>query len=334
MEVTLKIRGIYTTALTKFFLDNGVTIVEPSRPIMDRFGNYSKFEFGKPIGVEIKDMEGGQGIVLTGDSEQLTHLTELIREAFFDAICRKRGKDHPNCVEIEFPYLTKSDLDESRNWVVPTILNHHRLRLIDSDYVDDVETQDLLIHPNRRESISQNVAKRLIWNRLKKGKKIDIDHVKSNGQVISLSAGEIIGLNPEQGKLTLKRITFKGRAKYDGLNLPKKEGDYAISELREGNWFYRHAYFHRGGRLIGEYYNINTLIELYPDKIRYVDLEIDVVRWPDGRVAIIDEEHLNRQFELGYLSQGLKETALKTAYELKRLLSSRLSPAHCHADTP
>lgn len=321
MEVTLKLRGIYSTALTMFFLENGLTIVEPSRPIMERFKNDGKFEFDKPIGVEIKDMKDGQGIVLAGNPEQLTHVTELIRQTFFDAICRKGGNGLPNLIQFEFPYMTKSSLDEFRDRIVTTVLGHHRLRLIDSDYVDDVETQELLIHPDRRESISRNLAKRLIWDRLKKGKKIGIDHVKSDGQVISLTPGEIIGLNPEQGKLTLKRIMFKGRTQYDGLNLPKKEGDYAISELREGNWFYKHAYFRRDGRLIGEYYNINTLIEFYPDKIRYVDLEIDVVRWADGQVAIIDEEDLNRYSELGYLSQNLKDTALKTAYELKRLLS-------------
>ncbi|MCP4114116.1 MAG: DUF402 domain-containing protein [Desulfobacteraceae bacterium] len=321
MEVTLKLRGIYSTALTKFFLENGLTIVEPSRPIMERFGNHGKFEFDKPVGVEITDMEDGQGIVLSGNPEPLAHVAELIRQAFFEAICRKGGRAFPNLIEFEFPYLTKSKLDEFRNRVVATLPDHHRLRLIDSDYVDDVETQTLLNHPDRRESISRNAAGRLIWDRLKKGKKIGIDHVKSNGRVISLSPGKIIGMNPEQGKLKLKRITSKGGTAYDGLNLPKKEGDYVISELREGNWFYKHAYFRRDGRLIGEYYNVNTLIELYPDKTRYVDLEIDVVRWPDGKVAVIDEEDLNRYFESGYLSWKLKDTALKTAYKLKRLLS-------------
>jgi len=31
MEIGLKIRGIYATALTKFFLDHNLAIVQPSR---------------------------------------------------------------------------------------------------------------------------------------------------------------------------------------------------------------------------------------------------------------------------------------------------------------
>jgi len=31
-------------------------------------------------------------------------------------------------------------------------------------------------------------------------------------------------------------------------------------------------------------------VEFYPDKIRYIDLEIDVVRWPDGKGRVIEED--------------------------------------------
>jgi len=35
MEIGLKIRGIYATALTKFFLDHNLAIVQPSRTLKD-----------------------------------------------------------------------------------------------------------------------------------------------------------------------------------------------------------------------------------------------------------------------------------------------------------
>ncbi len=319
MAITLKIRGIYSTALTKFFIDNGLTIVSPSKAIVERFRNYKKFEIQKPIGVEIKDIDGGQRIFLIGEPDQLDVVVELIKEAFFDVICRKGGDAQLGATEVEFPYLAKSDLDDLRNRVIPTVFNHHRLRIIDSEYVDSVEKKELLNHPEKRKIVSQNLEKRLIWETYKKGKKISIEHVKLNGRVISLSEGKIIEINPEERKLTLKRTKFTGRTKYDGLNLPKKNGDYAITEVKEGDWFYGHTYFRYDGQLIGKYYNINTLVEFYPDKIRYVDLEIDVVKWPDGKVEIIDEEILNRQFESGYLSEALKQKAKKTAHELKSI---------------
>jgi len=37
MEMTLKIRGIYATALTKFFVDHGRNIVSPSPVIAGKF---------------------------------------------------------------------------------------------------------------------------------------------------------------------------------------------------------------------------------------------------------------------------------------------------------
>lgn len=317
MGITLRIRGIYATALTRFLIDNGFSIVCPSRAIMERFGKHEKFEFHEPVDVEIKDMEGGQGILLAGKPNRTGPVVALLRNTLFDAIFRKAGNDQWGATEIEFPFLAKSSLDEVRQRVIPTLWHHHRLRLIDSDYVDAVEMEDLAAHPEMRKTLSRNLEKGLIWDTYQEGKAIGIDHVKLNGQAIALSKGEIIATNPEEKRLTLKRIGFKGGTEYDGLSLPQKKGDYAITKAKEGDWFYSHTYYRRNGQLIGTYYNINTLVEFYPDKIRYVDLEIDVVKWPNGKAKIIDEEKLNRQFESGYLSEGLKAKAKKTALALK-----------------
>jgi predicted RNA-binding protein associated with RNAse of E/G family len=97
------------------------------------------------------------------------------------------------------------------------------------------------------------------------------------------------------------------------LGIDKREGDYAVSEVQEGLWYYRHTYFRKDGTLIGRYVNINTPVEFYPDRIRYVDLEIDVVQMPDGQVIVTDEEDLEKQFEAGTLGKELKERAKKEA---------------------
>lgn len=320
MDVALKIRGIYTTALTKFFVDKGATIVSPSLAILIRFGDGTGIEPHRPSDLTIDDLENQQGILLQGYLEPLDHILKLIREAFMDAICRKRVSDvHHGLAEVEFPYLAKSQLDELRSCVVPTLFHHHRLRIIASDVVDLTEAKQLAYHPEKREVLSQDMEKTLIWDTYRVGKELGIDHVKLDGRIISLSEGEILHMDKEQGKLTLRRAKFKGRFRYDGLNIPKEEGDYAISTVKQGDWFYEHSYFRRGGQPIGTYYNINTLVEFYPDKIRYVDLEIDVVRWPDGKAQIIDEEGLRRHWEAGFLSKTLKERAVQTARELEAM---------------
>jgi hypothetical protein len=318
MDIHLKIRGIYTTALTRFFLDEGLTIVSPSEVIQRRFGNSRRIDPDRPMDVSIDDLYNAQGILLEGHPEPLGTVIQILKDAFKDAIFRNRADDvHHAFVEVEFPYLAKSQLDALRACVVPTIFNHHRLRIIASEYVNLIEKKELAHHPEKREKVSQNMEKRLIWDGYRVGRELGIDHVKLNGRLISLSEGEILEIDPGEKRLSLKRWKFKGRGKYDGLNIPKEAGDYAITQVKEEDWFYVHNYFRRDGRLIGTYYNINTLIEFYPDRIRYVDLEIDVVRWPNGKTQIIDQESLHRHLEGGYLSQALKERAEKTANEVK-----------------
>jgi len=272
--------------------------------------------------MEIRDLDDQQGILLRGEPNQLNSVLRLIRENFFDAICRERKYGDVDFVEIEFPYLAKSALDELRNRVMPTIPNHHRLRIIASEYVDLIEKRQLSGHPQKREIVGENLEKGLVWGKFEKGKEMAIEHVKLNGKVIFLSEGEIIDFDPVERKLSFKRTRYKGGDKYDGLKLPKEAGDYAVTEAKEGEWFYRHSYYHKDGRLIGEYYNINTPIEFYPDRIRYIDLEADVIRWPDGKVEIIEEELLDQQSKLGYLSDELVEKAKKVAEELKEKLSN------------
>jgi protein associated with RNAse G/E len=159
------------------------------------------------------------------------------------------------------------------------------------------------------------MEKSLIWDRFQEGKEIRIEHVKLDGQVIFLSEGVVLEKDFGRKTLVLKRSRFKGRTKYDGLGIEKREGDYAVSEVQEGLWYYTHTYFRDDGRLIGRYININTPVEFYPDRIRYVDLEIDVVQMSDGQVFVTDEEDLEGQWKAGYLSKELMETAKKAAFQ-------------------
>ncbi len=318
MDIHLKIRGIYTTALTKFFLEKGLTIVSPSEVIQSRFEDDTKIDPNRPMDASIEDLNSGQGILLEGYPEPLDTVVQLITVTFEDAICRKRATDaHHAVIELEFPYLSKSRLDELRGRVVPTLSNHHRLRIIASEYVDLMEKKELESHPEKRETLSKYVEERLIWEAYSVGKELQIDHVKLDGRVISLSEGELLQIDPGEKRLILQRKRFKGRGKYDGLNIHKEVGDYAITQVKQGDWFYVHNYFRRDGQLIGTYYNINTLVEFYPDRLRYVDLEIDVVCWPDGKIRIIDKEGLNRHWEAGYVSKTLKQRAEAAANEVK-----------------
>ena len=244
-----------------------------------------------------------------------------VRDGFFDAVPRRKGKA---TLEIEFPFASKSLLDEIRSRVVPTLPLHHRLKIVDSDKVDEAEEKTLCRHPEGRMSLGRSMERKLIWSRFNVAREMAIEHVKPEGRVLNLSEGEIVKTDFKTKTMVLRRFRFKGRGSYDGLGIPKEQGDYAISEVREGDWHYRHTYFRAGGEIIGTYYNINTPVELYPDRIRYVDLEVDVVCFPDGTTRIVDEGELAKRFEEGTLSAEMRDKALGEARRLSAVLQSVL----------
>ncbi len=316
-RVVLKIRGIYATALTRFFLDRGFKVSLPSGPIAERFRGSAGFDLFQAPDVEILDLDSKQGILVTGPEEILEVLLIHLRDSFLDTVTRRKGKD---VLEVEFPSVSKSRLDEFRRTVLPTLRLHHRLKIIASVQVDLAEEETLSHHPAMRESLSRDMERELIWNGYEPGRELAIEHVKPDGKVVHLSEGEVVEADFKRRRVVLKRFKFKSGAKYDGLGIPKLEGDYALSEIREGDWHCRHTYFRIDGERIGSYYNINTPVELYPDRIRYVDLEIDVVRFADGRVIIVDEEELDNQFDAGRLGSGLREKSRTEAYALRESL--------------
>ena len=126
----------------------------------------------------------------------------------------------------------------------------------------------------------------------------------------------------ENALLRLRRQSKIFRAgAYNSLGVAKEEGDYAITEGREQNWVLSHVYYSKEGKPKGAFFNINTPLELYPGKIRYIDLHIDVVRWPDGRCQIVDKEKLEACVKRGHLSQWLADKAMSIAEELLKKLS-------------
>jgi hypothetical protein len=121
------------------------------------------------------------------------------------------------------------------------------------------------------------------------------------------------------GVLTISR-TFSPGGRYDSLGDDKLAGDTGIIEVVDRGWVLRRAYFRADGQLIGELYNVQTPVELRPGVVRYTDLEVDVLRRPDGSVEIVDEEDLARAVAIGGIATELADTARAIAVRLAELL--------------
>jgi hypothetical protein len=310
----VKIRGIYTTALTKLLIESRCSIVYPSREVLSRFGVKGS---GSPTtDVAITDRPDGQGVILEGDPERAVQVMEALRTVLLDVVFRRltppENKDTVT-YDVEFPYLSKVSLDRIRGEVVPTLDGHHRFRIICSEYVDLIE-REMEKYPFKMAKMEEAVRERLILDALEEGKVLRIEHVKPEGNVIQLRGGGITSLSADKREMLIRRDLSGGR--YDGLGLIIEEGDYAITHVKEGDWLVKHSYYSAEGGLRGEYWNINTPVEFYPDRIRYIDLHVDVVLRRGGSPEIIDRDQLDRLADEGSVNEELARKALRIAEAL------------------
>jgi hypothetical protein len=121
------------------------------------------------------------------------------------------------------------------------------------------------------------------------------------------------------GVLVLRR-TFSPGGTYDSIGAPKRAGDHGTVEVAEGGRVLRRAYYRADGELIGELYNIQTPARLRRGEVSYVDLEVDVARWPDGRVEVVDLHDLSRAESAGHIKPGEADQARKIAERLATIL--------------
>ena len=310
-RLKVKIRGIYTTALTRLFLDSNCSIVYPSREISLRLG--IKGSESSTVDVSITDRPDRQGVILEGDPEQTAVVVRALSNVLPDVVLRRvtapENKDKA-IYDVEFPLLSKLSLDRLRGEVLPTMEGHHRFRIIASDYVGLVE-REVEKYPHKKREMEEAMRKRLILDALEPGKDLEIEHVKPEGKVILLRGGRIASLSEDKREMLIRRSLRRG--KYDGLGLIIEQGDYALTRVTEGDWVVKHSYFSAVGVLRGEYWNINTPVEFYPDRIRYIDLHVDVVAKGGGSPELIDKDQLDHLVEARYITAEVAHRALQTA---------------------
>ncbi|MFZ2446165.1 MAG: DUF402 domain-containing protein [Syntrophobacteraceae bacterium] len=317
MAPRLKIRGIYSTALTKLALDSGFEVIDPSLKIKERF----PLEFAAGAhDVLIQDRDDLQGIELKGEADRLTEVLAGLQAALLDIVIVGFGptdEDGPLAVaRIELPGASKEKLDETRASVVPTLRNHHRLKVINSAMLEAAESE-LAKDPARKAELERVLTKEAILLPLEKEGVARIEHIRPSGKSMRPRQGAIQTIN--ENRIVFKRTFSRGR--YDGLDLLIRKGDYGLTEIREGGWYIKHSYFSKEHLLIGEYFNINTPVEFYPFGARYVDLEVDVIRRAGEEAFVIDREKLDILSRRGCIGKGLESRVLFVAEQILRGLN-------------
>lgn len=154
------------------------------------------------------------------------------------------------------------------------------------------------------------------------GSIIEIEHVKLDGIVFHLGEALIESFDNANSVIEFSRV-FRREGIYDGLKTRKEPGDTAVTEAKMGEWYFKTQYFSKNGNSKGTYVNLNTPIELYPYGIRYVDLEIDVCVWPDGKIEVLDEEKFEDTVREGLVTGKLTEIVREKLQEILKNLSSK-----------
>ena len=318
----IKIRGIYTTALTRLLLEGGYRITDPSDAARERFPLDA--DDAGLHDIVIRDRPDRQGVTLAGEWELtreivvflLLRLPDMIVSSFETPV--NFGEQAK--ATVEFPSGSKAYLDAVRSGVLPTVRGHHRLRLIDPRELERQE-EYLSQRPGDCDRVGTQLYGELVFQPLVRESLARIEHVRVNGKVIYLGEGPLAAADEAHQRVVVRRFFRGGR--YDGLDLPIEEGDYALTECREGDMFVRHTYYSRRGVSKGVYVNINTPVELYPWGVRYVDLEVDVVRRGDGDPFVVDREKLRRITLEGFISPALEERAALVAEQMLELLKEK-----------
>jgi len=316
----VKIRGIYSTALTKLLFDEGFVIVQPSVTVRERFRLTENDEFPD---LEIGDRQDEQGVQASGSAEAVNAFISTLQSCLDDVVIR--GRETPatllegsRYVDVEFPALSKNKLDEVRGSVAPTLNGHHYYKACGINISSALDMAEKLLEKGGpREEVEKLLQQTIETKYPIVDSLIEIEHVKLHGNVFNLGKAVIESFNYSQSLIQFRRV-FKTKGIYDGLKVEKEPDDYAITEAKIGEWHFKTQYFSKDGRNKGMYINLNTPIELYPHGIRYVDLEVDVCVWPNGKVKKLDEKKLKEAVTEGMITPKLVKIVKGKLQEVMR----------------
>lgn len=210
-------------------------------------------------------------------------------------------------ISFEFGGNTRQELDNLRSSMTPTVDNHHAYKSMGESYSLAVDVVEKLMDKVDKEVVDSALRDAIF-------SKLDtffysIEHVKADGQVAHLKG---IVQKLEDNHIVLRRRMIPS-GRYDGLNVEIEEGDYAITEMSKGEWYYFNSYFSHTDTPKGQLININTPLEFFPGKVRYIDLDIDVIVRPNGRTELVNETNLIDLVSEGYIDKKLYEKALSIA---------------------
>lgn len=300
--------------------------VSVSRFVKDKVRREELFTLGKMVKTERWGVKWRSSSESASASELIAEVKSLIKMG--EELLRRAESTRPPALlkmgdpffDVEFPRTAKAELDRVRREVKPTIAGHHYLRSCGGASSQLVDFAESMLSLGVDEQIIQRALKSTWQPRaLREGALLNIEHSTLNGTTHSLTPGVVVSV---QDDFIEVRRDFRSEGKFDGLNIPKSRGDYSIMAFKLGGWVTLNAYYSQRNELKGYYVNVNTPIEVYRYRIRYVDLGIDVVKRANAPASIVDVAALEEAHVEGKVSPEIYDKALNIAALAKDLLDS------------
>lgn len=305
----VKIRGIYATALSKLLVDHDFCVVQPSVEMAHRLGADVSEETPD---LAIRDRYDLQGVEITGTAEAIDALRFVLGEELFDVVLRE--KNERSLLDAQFPWASKVRLDDCRETLTPTVKMHHFYKACGGFISSSVDMAENLLCRGRPWDEIEALFRRTIDPYLPwEGSELSVEHVKLVGRILNL--GNAVIEECTEGLVRYNR-EIRSSGAYDGLGVTREAGDKAVTDSTVPNYYSTTRYFSSGGNFKGLYINLSTPLELYPEKIRYVDLEVDVCLWPNGEARIIDQEMLDIAVSKGIITHRLYEAVKEDSNRL------------------
>ncbi|MEM3626523.1 MAG: ribonuclease E/G [Candidatus Bathyarchaeia archaeon] len=253
---------------------------------------------------------------LKKEVEILSEKIKTLKEKALNSAAPTLLIDGSYFMDVEFPCFSKKKLDALRVSVAPTLDGHHFYKGCGGKISAALDMAEKLLEKGESKNKVLELFKiKTAYEFPEIGSKVDIEHVKLSGIILNLGRATIESLDDENIKYS--RI-IKSNGFYDCLGVDKKAGDKAISETKFGELYIKTEYFSSSGEWKGTYINLNTPIEVYPNAIRYVDLEVDVCIQPNGVVKIVDMEKLEKALSKGIINQNFFEMIKRKVEEIEK----------------
>jgi hypothetical protein len=261
-----------------------------------------------------------QGVEATGSNEAIESLRTVLREELYDVVLRRRVEG--SSLDVEFPWDSKKKLDEYRRDVLPTVSKHHYCKACGGMVSSAVDMAEKLLFLGSAVGEVEELFRQTIGPYLPhEGSEIRVEHVKLSG--LALDLGKAVIESYDEGSCIKYVREMRSNGTYDGLGMEREAGDRALTEVKNGEYYTETKYYSEAGRFKGAYINLNTPVELYPSKIRYVDLEVDICVFPEGDIKVIDMELLERAAGKQIITRKLLEIVEEKISNLKTAMRDR-----------